>query len=88
MLNIRMDKTNTPKEKPVPETALGYGKIFTDQMFVMPYTQSKGWHDPNIEPCSNLSLSPATMVFHYGQEMFEGIESLPCTGCQGTAVPA
>lgn len=75
MLKIQIAKTNTPKEKPVPGAALGFGKIFTDHMFVMPYTQGQGWHDPRIEPFSNLSLSPATMVFHYGQEMFEGMKA-------------
>jgi branched-chain amino acid aminotransferase len=41
----------------------------------MNYTEGKGWHDARIVPYQNLSLSPASMVFHYGQEMFEGLKA-------------
>ena len=74
MLDIKITRTQTPKEKP-DESKLGFGKIFTDHMFIMNYTEGKGWHDPRIEPYHNLSLSPASMVFHYGQEMFEGLKA-------------
>ncbi len=74
MLDIKITRTQTPKEKP-DETKLGFGKIFTDHMFIMNYTEGKGWHDPRIEPYHNLELSPASMVFHYGQEMFEGLKA-------------
>ena len=74
MLDIKITRTQTPKEKP-DQNNLGFGKLFTDHMFVMNYTEGKGWHDPRIEPYHNLSLSPACMVFHYGQEMFEGLKA-------------
>lgn len=73
MLNIRIEKTANPKAKPTGK--LGFGKIFTDHMFVMNYTEGKGWYDARIIPYQNLSLSPASMVFHYGQEMFEGLKA-------------
>ena len=41
----------------------------------MNYTEGKGWHDPRVEPFHNISLSPAAMVYHYGQEMFEGLKA-------------
>ena len=75
MLDIHINRTTAPKQKPTPGSALGFGHIFTDHMFLMPYTEGQGWHDPRIEPFSNLSLSPATMVFHYGQAMFEGMKA-------------
>ena len=75
MLDIKITKTTTPKEKPVPGQKLGFGKIFTDHMFVMNYTDGKGWHDARIVPFQNISLSPAAMVYHYGQEMFEGLKA-------------
>ena len=75
MLDIQVNLTTAPKKKPAPGTALEFGQIFSDHMFIMPYTQGKGWHDPRIEPFANLSLSPATMVFHYGQAMFEGMKA-------------
>ncbi|ASW44201.1 branched-chain amino acid aminotransferase [Clostridium isatidis] len=75
MLDIKIVKTTKPKEKPKKDHPLGFGKIFTDHMFIMNYTEGKGWHDPRVVPFDNLSLSPAAMVFHYGQEMFEGLKA-------------
>ena len=76
MLNIRIEKTKNPKEKPHQEK-LSFGKIFTDHMFVMNYTEGKGWYDPRIVPYQNLSLAPSAMVFHYGQEMFVDRDCIP-----------
>ena len=75
MLDIKITRTETPKAKPVPGQKLGFGKIFTDHMFVMNYTEGQGWHDPRVVPFQNISLSPAAMVYHYGQEMFEGLKA-------------
>ena len=75
MLDIKINLTTEPKAKPAKGQKLGFGKIFTDHMFVMNYTEGKGWHDPRIEPFHNISLSPAAMVYHYGQEMFEGLKA-------------
>ncbi len=75
MLNISIQKVSAPKEKPKPGANLGFGHVFTDHMFVMNYAEGKGWFDPRIVPFQNLSLSPAAMVFHYGQEMFEGMKA-------------
>ena len=38
MLNITVQKTTAPKQKPADETKLGFGKLFTDHMFLMDYT--------------------------------------------------
>lgn len=73
MLDIKIEKTKAPKAK--PQGPLGFGKVFTDHMFIMDYTAGKGWHDPRIVPYQNLNLSPASMVFHYGQEVFEGLKA-------------
>ena len=75
MLDIKITKTANPQPKPAKGQKLGFGKIFTDHMFIMNYTEGKGWHDPRIEPFHNISLSPAAMVYHYGQEMFEGLKA-------------
>ena len=74
MLNIRYELTKEKKPKPDPDK-LGFGKYYTDHMFVMDYTEGQGWHDARIVPFANLSLSPAAMVFHYAQEMFEGLKA-------------
>lgn len=54
---------------------LGFGTVFTDHMFVMEYEKGKGWHDPRIEPFADFSMSPAAMVYHYGQAIFEGLKA-------------
>ena len=44
-------------------------------MYVMPYNKEQGWHDPKVVPYQPLTLEPSAMVFHYGQEMFEGLKA-------------
>ena len=73
-MDIKIIKTTTPKEKPDAST-LGFGKIFTDHMFIMDYEAGKGWHDARIVPFENLSLHPASTVLHYGSEIFEGLKA-------------
>ena len=74
-MEIKVTKTTTPKAKPAKGEKLGFGKIFTDHMFMMNYTEGKGWHDARIVPYGAIELEPAAMVFHYGQEMFEGLKA-------------
>ncbi len=75
MLNIRIERTTNPKPIPGPENPLKFGTIFTDHMFIMNYTRGQGWHDARIVPYAPISLEPSAMVFHYGQEMFEGLKA-------------
>jgi branched-chain amino acid aminotransferase len=63
------------KKKPAPGTELGFGKIFTDYLFLMDYDQNQGWHHPRIEPYRPLALDPGALVLHYGQEVFEGLKA-------------
>ena len=74
MLNIRYELVNERKPKP-DWNNLGFGNYFTDHMFIMDYNEGMGWHDARIIPYQNLSLDPACMVFHYAQEMFEGLKA-------------
>lgn len=77
---ISITKTTSPKEKPTDESKLGFGKIFTDHMFIMDYEEGKGWFDPRIVPYGPLVLDPSTMVFHYGQAIFEGLKAYRAMG--------
>jgi branched-chain amino acid aminotransferase len=63
------------KEKPKPGVELGFGKIFTDYLFLMDYHKGEGWKNPRIEPYRSLPLDPAALVLHYGQEVFEGLKA-------------
>ena len=74
MLDIKIEKVKTPKVKP-DYSALGFGKYFTDHMFLMNYSEDKGWHDARIVPYGPIPLDPSTMVFHYAQELFEGLKA-------------
>ncbi len=69
-----VELTKNPKQKPDPDS-LRFGTVFTDHMFVMDYDPKNGWHDGKIVPYGPLALDPATVVFHYGQEMFEGLKA-------------
>ena len=75
MLDIQITKTTSPKAKPADESKLGFGKIFTDHMFVMDYAPDKGWHDARIVPYQPFPLDPACVIFHYAQEIFEGLKA-------------
>ena len=66
--------TKNPKAKPDPDH-LPFGRIFTDHMFMMDYDPEQGWHDGRIVPYGPIELDPASTVFHYGQEMFEGLKA-------------
>ena len=72
-MNISITKTTTPIEKPTKD--LGFGKYFTDHMFIMDYVAGEGWKDARIVPFAPISLHPAATVFHYGAEVFEGLKA-------------
>ena len=74
-MEIKITKTTHPKPKPSNESQLGFGKCFTDHMFLMDYTVGQGWHDARIVPYGPISLDPSASVFHYGQEIFEGLKA-------------
>lgn len=44
-------------------------------MLSIEWTASEGWLSPRITPYQNLSLDPATCVFHYAFECFEGMKA-------------
>lgn len=73
-MNISITKTTNPQVKPDSST-LGFGKVFTDHMFIMDYSVDKGWHDARIVPFGRLAIHPASTVLHYGSEIFEGLKA-------------
>ena len=74
-MNIEVKLTDTPKPKPTDESKLGFGSIFTDHMFIMEFNGDKGWEHARIEKFHDIAVSPAANVFHYGQEVFEGMKA-------------
>ncbi|MCP3944316.1 MAG: branched-chain amino acid aminotransferase [Desulfobacteraceae bacterium] len=73
-MNIQISQAAQTGVRPA-DADLGFGTAFTDHMFVMDYSVDEGWHDPRIEPYANFEMSPAAMVFHYGQAIFEGLKA-------------
>ena len=74
MIEIKIEKRKTLKEKP-DFSKLGFGKYFTDHMFVMDYDSKNGWHDARIVPFDYIPIHPASTVLHYGAEIFEGMKA-------------
>jgi branched-chain amino acid aminotransferase len=72
--HIKVTLSTARKQKPMVDH-LDFGRCFTDHMFVMDYTEGKGWHDPQIIPYQPISLDPSAMIFHYGQSVFEGLKA-------------
>lgn len=73
-MEIKIQKNEILKRKP-DEKDLGFGKIFTDHMFLMNYNLEEGWHDARIVPYNPISLDPSATCFHYGQLVFEGMKA-------------
>lgn len=74
IVDFKVELTKSPKTK-TPEDQLKFGVDFTDHMFIMDWTPDLGWHDGRIVPYGPLSMDPATVCFHYAQEMFEGMKA-------------
>ena len=53
----------------------GFGKVFTDHMVTIRWTQDRGWHDAQVRARAPITLDPAAAVLHYGQEIFEGLKA-------------
>ena len=73
-MDIQIIRAKTLKPKP-DQNNLGFGRYFTDHMFLMDYDPEQGWHDARVVPYGDLTLSPASAVLHYGAEIFEGMKA-------------
>ena len=76
MLTVSKTLTQNPRQKP-DQKNLGFGKHFSDHMVVVDYNPEKGWHNACLMPYGPLAMDPATAVFHYAQELFEGLKAYP-----------
>ena len=71
-----------PHPSPVPASERdgmladpGFGRVFTDHMAIVRYTEGTGWHDAKITARGPIAMDPATAVLHYAQEIFEGLKA-------------
>lgn len=67
---MKFIKREVLKQKP-DFSNLVFGKNISDYMLECDYADGK-WGEPVIKPVEDFALSPATMIFHYGQGIFEG----------------
>ncbi|WP_373893472.1 branched-chain amino acid aminotransferase [Virgibacillus natechei] len=72
--HIQVNHCAVKKDKPNTDQ-LEFGREFTDHMFIMDYSEDSGWHDARIVPYQPLTIDPSSMVFHYGQSVFEGMKA-------------
>ncbi len=73
-MEVKVERNTNPQVKP-DETKLGFGRYFTDHMFLMDYDEGQGWHDARVVPYGPIPMDPAAMVLHYAQEAFEGLKA-------------
>jgi branched-chain amino acid aminotransferase len=71
---INISKTQNSRLSLVDWDNLPFGKVFSDHMLVMDYTDGE-WQTPEIMPFDTLDLHPATSAIHYGQSIFEGMKA-------------
>ena len=71
-----------PNPKPLPDAerdekiaAGGFGKYYTDNMVTIDWSEADGWSEAQLNAYGPITLDPATAVFHYGQEIFEGMKA-------------
>ena len=55
----------------------GFGRVHTDHMVAVRWTEDRGWHDARLSAYAPLQLDPSAMVLHYGQAIFEGLKAYP-----------
>jgi len=73
-LDIKVQKVDKSRIQQLDPSNIQFGKLYSDHMFVAHYENGE-WKQPEIIPYGNLSLSPATTFFHYGQAIFEGVKA-------------
>lgn len=74
-MDLKVVPLDDSQLKPAPKDDFGFGNKFSNRMFTQHYTEGVGWHDAKIGPYEPFVLPPATAVFHYAQEIFEGTKA-------------
>ena len=73
-MDLKIEKIKESRINEVDFSKLSFGKTFSDHMFICEYKDGS-WQNPTIKPYGALTLDPSTSVFHYGQEVFEGMKA-------------
>lgn len=73
-IDIPVERNKQPKARP-DENNYGFGRYFTDHMFMAEFSEKLGWSGARIVPYQSLSIDPGASVLHYGQALFEGMKA-------------
>ena len=73
--DLIIKKTTSAKPKPELNERLLFGTALTDHILEIDWSESSGWKAPEINPYHPFSMDPASSVFHYGTECFEGMKA-------------
>lgn len=73
-LTIDVKKTAASRLNQLDMNNIQFGKVYSDHMLIVDHENGE-WKQPQIIPYGNMSMSPATSFFHYGQAIFEGIKA-------------
>jgi branched-chain amino acid aminotransferase len=77
-MKVILNQSSNPVKADLRDERLkspGFGKYYTDHMVIAEWDEKTGWSDAQLKAYGPLTLDPATMVFHYGQEIFEGMKA-------------
>ena len=77
-MKVLINKSGNPVKDELRDERVkspGFGKYYTDHMVIAEWDEKTGWSDAQLKAYAPLTLDPATMVFHYGQEIFEGMKA-------------
>jgi branched-chain amino acid aminotransferase len=69
----RLPTTAAERERLLAKAS--FGQTFTDHMVTIRWSDTAGWHDAQLTGYGPLVLDPSAQVFHYGQEVFEGVKA-------------
>jgi branched-chain amino acid aminotransferase len=79
-ITIHQADISTPETIASKKANPGFGRTFSDRMFVAGWTQDDGWQNAGIVPYAPIPLDPAANVLHYAQEAFEGLKAYAWEG--------
>ena len=77
-MKVNINKSSNPVKDELRDERVkspGFGKYYTDHMVIAEWDEKTGWSDAQLKAYGPLTLDPATAVFHYGQEIFEGMKA-------------
>ena len=76
---IAIQRTERSRLPEVDLSTVKFGRTFSDHMFLWDYRDG-AWQQPSIVPFADLEMSPASLVLHYAQTIFEGLKAYRAPG--------